>query len=87
MNKAEWNAHNGLLQQAYHAYLHAVKQKEKDDACQKIQRELEWSPFEELCFQYSAPISGISRYGLDSMSEKCIDIINRIAKGEEEFNY
>ena len=48
MNKDEWKAHNGLLQQAYHAYLHAVKQKEKDDACQKIQRELEWLPFEEL---------------------------------------
>ena len=32
MNNEEWNAHNGLLQQAYRAYLHAVKQKEKDEA-------------------------------------------------------
>ena len=30
MNNEEWNAHNGLLQQAYRAYLHAVEQKEKD---------------------------------------------------------
>jgi hypothetical protein len=87
MNNEEWNAHNGLLQQAYRAYLHAVKQKEKDEACMKIQRELEWPPFEDLCFENSAPISGISRYGLDSVSEKCIDIINKIAKGEVKKRY
>ena len=53
----------------------------------KIQRELEWPPFEDLCFENSAPISGISRYGLDSVSEKCIDIINKIAKGEVKKRY
>jgi len=59
MNKDKWKAHNELLQQAYRFYLHATKQKEKDEAYVKIQRELEWHPFEELCFRHSAPIYGI----------------------------
>lgn len=44
MNKDKWKAHNELLQQAYRFYLHATKQKEKDKAYVKIQRELEWHP-------------------------------------------
>lgn len=86
MSKDEWKAHNKLLQQAYRAYLHATKQKEKDEACVKIQRELEWHPFEKLCIQYSAPIYGIHRYGLDSISEECIDVINKIAEGRIKYD-
>ena len=81
----EWQARNNLLQEAYRVYLHATKQKEKDEACVKIQRELEWYPFEEFCIQYSAPIYGISRYGLDYVSEKCIEMIDKIAKGEIKY--
>lgn len=32
MNNDEWKAHNELLQHAYISYLHATKQKEKDEA-------------------------------------------------------
>ena len=32
MNKNKWKTHNELLQQAYISYLHATKQKEKDEA-------------------------------------------------------
>ena len=40
MDMKEWKAHNELLQQAYRAYLSATKQKGKEVACAKIQREL-----------------------------------------------
>lgn len=82
MNTDEWKAHNELLQKAYRSYLHATKQKDKDKAYVKIQRELKWHPFEEFCFKHSAPIYGISEYGLDYVSEKCIDLIDKIANGE-----
>lgn len=29
----------------------------------------------------------ISRYGLDSATEKCIDIIDKIAKGEMKYKF
>ena len=58
----EWQARNNLLQEAYISYLHATKQKEKDEAYVKIQRELEWHPFEEFCFKHSAPIYGIRKF-------------------------
>ena len=87
MDMKEWKAHNELLQQAYRDYLSATKQKEKEVACAKIQRELEWPPFEELCFEHSAQIYGIGRYGLDYLSEQCIGLIDKIAKGELEYNY
>ncbi len=83
----EWKDRNALLQDAYRVYLHATKQKDKDAACVRIQRELEWPPFEELCFQQSAQIYGIGKYGLDSVSEKCIGLIDKIAKGELDYNY
>ena len=83
----EWQARNTLLQKAYRAYQFATNQKDKDAACEKMKRELEWPPYEELCFKHSANIYGISRYGLDSMSEKCIGIIDKIAKREVEYNY
>ncbi len=85
MSKDEWKNHYELLRQAYIYYLHAIKQKEKDEACVKIQRELEWAPFEELCFKHSAPIYGIRKYGLDCVSEKCIDLIDKRAKGEIKY--
>lgn len=83
----EWQARNTLLQEAYKSLLLATKQKDKDEANLKIQRELEWSPFEEFCFQQSAPIYGIGKYGLDSVSEQCIGLIDKIANGEIDNNY
>ena len=85
--KKEWKGRNVLLQDAYRAYLHATKQHDKDAACVRIQRELEWPPFEEFCFNHSAQIYGIARYGLDYVSEQCIGLIDKIAKGELEYNY
>ena len=83
----EWQARNILLQQAYWDFQFANKKKDKEAACEKIQRELEWGPFENLCLKHSADIYGISRYGLDSATEKCISLIDNIAKGEIDFNY
>ena len=83
----EWQARNNLLQQAYWDSQFANKQKDKDAAYEKIKRELEWGPFEDLCLKQSADINGISRYGLDSTTEKCIGLIDRIAKGEMNYDY
>lgn len=83
----EWQARNNLLQQAYQASQSASKQKDRDAAYEKIIKELKWGPFEELCFDHSAYFYSISRYGLDSATEKCIDLIDKIAKGEMDYNY
>ncbi|MBQ8463247.1 MAG: hypothetical protein IJ544_03935 [Prevotella sp.] len=85
--RKEWQARNTLLQQAYRDSLLASKKKDKDIAYEKIKRELEWGPFEDLCYEHNADIYGISRYGLDSATEKCISIIDKIAKGEMDYNY
>ena len=83
----EWKAHNELLQQEYRAYLSTTRQKDKDVVCAKIQRELEWPPFEDFCLNNSAQIYGIGRYGLDYISEQCIGLIDKVAKEELEFDY
>ncbi len=83
----EWQARNNMLQEAYRSRLLATKQKDKNEANLKIQKSLEWQPFEELCFEHSADIYGISRYGLDSATERCIGLIDKIAKGEMDYNY
>ena len=87
MNQNEWRKRNELLQEAYREYLLARKQRDKDAALSKIQQHLKWEPFEDLCNQYSAYVSGISRYGLDTITEQCIGIIDKIANGEEEPNF
>lgn len=85
--KDEWQARNTLLQEAYKSSLLATKQIDKEEANLKIQKALEWPPFEELCFKLSASTYGISKYGLDSATEKCIGLIDKIAKGEIDYNY
>ena len=82
----EWQARNTLLQEAYKSLLLATKQKDKDETNLIIQKALEWPPFEELCFKKSAPIYGIGKYGLDSVSEQCIGLIDKIANGENDNN-
>lgn len=83
MNQNEWKKRNELLQETYREYLLASKQRDKDAILSKIQQHLKWEPFENLCNQHSACISGIIRYGLDSITEHCIGIIDKIANGEE----
>lgn len=85
--KNEWRCQNEILQRAYKNYLFATKQKEKDVALMRIQRTLEWEPFINFCESYSANVSGISRYGLDFMTEKCIDLIDKVAKGEMNYEF
>lgn len=81
----EWRGRNQLLQNAYKEYLLSRKDKDKSAALTRIKRELEWPHFMELCDEHSTDILGISRYGLDYQSEKCIDLIDKIAKSETEY--
>ena len=87
MNMGEWNGRNDLLQEAYRAYLHASKQKEKDAACERIQMALEWNPLMNYCYDAGGVVSGISKYGLDSITEKCIRESDEIAMGERNYDY
>ena len=82
----EWQGRNNLLQNAYKEYLLASKQKDRDVASMCIQRELEWTPFMKLCVDHDADVFGIGRYGLDFQSEQCIDLIDKIAKGEMNYD-
>ena len=83
----EWQGRNELLQSAYKEYLLASKTKEKDAASSQIQKLLEWDPFTIFCVDHDVDVFGISRYGLDHQSEQCIDMINKIAKGEIDYNF
>ena len=82
--KREWVAHNDLLQEAYQQSLFARNQKEKDAALLRIKSILDWEPFQNYCVGSGVAIAGITRYGLDSMTERCINRIDKIAKGAEE---
>ena len=83
----EWQSHNDLLQRYYNAYLSAYKQQEKDSLLIKIQNELNWRPFMNYCCDSTAPFYSISKYGLDSVTEQCINEIDMIAKREMELIY
>lgn len=82
----EWQSRNSILQQVYHDYRTASTSKERDRALSQIQKSLEWNPFMNLCIDHSAQLFGISRYGLDSDTERCIEIIDKIANGDLEYD-
>lgn len=82
----EWQDRNELLQSAYKKYLFASKTKEKEVALGQIQKILEWDSFTLFCVDHDADVFGISRYGLDYQSEQCIGLIDKIAKGEMDYN-
>lgn len=85
--KKEWQGRNELLQSAYKEYLLASQQKDKNAALMQIQNTLGQNPLMTFCVEHDADIFGISRYGLDNQSERCIEMINKIAKGEMDYNY
>lgn len=86
MDKKEmeaWKRKNAELQLEYQRYIYPNSQKEKDLAAKRIQDLFEWGPFADfisrnypLAFPY-----GTSRFGLDSVTEKCIGEIDDMAKG------
>ncbi len=77
--KKEWKEKNRLLQEAYNNYRWATNQREKDKALTKIQMIIEQNPFLTYCANNGALLSGITRYGLDYKTERCISDINKIA--------
>lgn len=83
----EWRGRNQLLQSAYNEYLLSRKERDKVAAQTRIQRELKWPPFMNLCDEHSVDVYGISRYGLDSFVRKCISLIDEIAKGVTNNDY
>ena len=78
--KKEWVAKNQILQQSYNDYRWASNQKQKDSALERIQMILEQNPFLTYCANNGADLSGITRYGMDYQTEKCISDIDRISK-------
>ncbi len=74
-----WKRKNAELQYEYRRYICPNSTKEKDAAANRIQELFEWGPFADFISKYPQPFPyGTSRYGLDSMTEKCIGDINRI---------
>ena len=53
----------------------------------RIQSTLEQNPFMSFCVEHNADVFGINRYGLDYQSEQCIDLIDKIAKGEMNYDF
>lgn len=78
--KREWVVKNQILQDSYKDYHFASNNKEKDTALKKIQMILDQNPFLTYCANKGTDISGITRYGLDFITEQCIDDIDRITK-------
>ena len=78
--KEEWIAKNQLLQESYKNYRLASNQRQEEYYLKRIQMILDQNPFLTFCANKGADISGITRYGLDYIAEKCIGDIDRIAK-------
>jgi hypothetical protein len=78
--KKEWVAKNQFLQESYKDYCWASDQKQKDSALKRIQMILEQNPFLTYCADNGANLSGMTRYGMDYLTEKCISDIDRISK-------
>ena len=86
--KEEWIARNQVLQQAFRDYYPTINSKEKEDALRKIQQSLEWSPFMNYVLDHGGfPPDGISKYGIDLITERCIGDIDKIAKGEIDYDF
>jgi len=83
----EWRYHNDILQTAYQDYLKACSIREKGLALTSLKNALEWNPFANYCYESSADPFGIEKYGLDCITERCINDIARIANGEVEYDY
>ncbi len=81
--KKDWINHNQRLQNAYNRYSRSRNQKEKDQAARLVQEELMWGPFEDYIAKQ--PLSflpdSIVKYGIDSVTERCISDIDKIARG------
>ncbi|MBR1518457.1 MAG: hypothetical protein IJ624_03020 [Prevotella sp.] len=85
--KEEWMAHNELLQQAFRNYVSRTKHEKEKAAC-AIQQELEWGPFLNFVIEHGGfDPNGIIKYGIDSQTLKCIGDIDRIARGEIDYDY
>lgn len=78
----QWQARNCILQENYWKLQYADG-KEKEKLLISLSQQLEWPPFLDYCISRDALLEGITRYGLDSVTEKCISEIDRIAKGEK----
>lgn len=85
MDKTEieaWKRKNAELQYEYRRYLLHHSSKEKELAAKRIQEILEWGPFFDFVSRHLLAFpSGTCRYGLDSVTEKCINEIDEITKG------
>ena len=86
--KEDWIAHNQRLQQAYHDYKPQATSRQREDALRRIQNELLWPPFLNYVLDHGGfdPIS-ISRHGMDLLTEHSIGDIDKIARGELDYDY
>lgn len=87
----EWKCHNETLQKAYRDYLSAShlpsskRERPLYDALRRIGNELVWPPFADYISSNSLAFPfNTSRNGLDSETEKCISMIDKIAEGENK---
>ena len=78
----QWQVQNGILQEIYWKF-QSAKGKEKDKSLLSLSQQLEWPPFLDYCISRGALLQGITGYGLDSVTEKCISEIDSIAKGKK----
>lgn len=77
--KKEWIYHNLILQNEYNEYNSASSKQDKESALRRVEHELSWAPFTDYLSRKSAPTSGLSKYGIDMSTEKCIKEIDDIA--------
>ena len=86
-----WREHNAALQMYYKNYrisLHSPKSsREKEVALSRVENALQWNPFMNYVCEHGGLMSGISRHGLDWMTEQAIENIDKIARGEIEYDY
>ena len=83
----EWQQHNNKLQNHYKAFLSANNQEERDTALATIQKELSWDPFMCICCDKKIPLIHIVNRGIDQTTKECINIIDKIAKGQLSYNF
>lgn len=86
-DKKEWVRKNRILQDLYEEYNCASNNQQRENLLKNIQIILNQNPFLTYCSSNGAAVSGITRYGLDYLTERCIiEIDNRANEISDDFD-
>ena len=81
-----WRQKNEQLQQAYRKYYNTYGS-QRDTSLKLIEIALRYTPFMNYIHERDGCTTGLVRHGLDYQTESAISEIDKIAKGELQYEY